>query len=365
MQIKPVNVMFDHQIVVNQEFGGVSRYFVSMATQLEKYQVRARFVAPLYHNHYLAGIPSKYVLGQHVAASPLARRLAHAAATIAIPIMSRIDRPDIMHETYYSGHRLSPRDLPTVLTIYDMIHEIYPEYFPNDMTAIYKKKALDRANTIICISENTRRDLIRIYPETESRSVVTYLGFSPEFVIRNNYGVSKPYLLYVGPRGGYKNFEGLLAAFARSRTLKRDFEIVCVGGGDFSSEEIDSIREGGCEGLVRQVAAHDEELRQLYAAAAAFIYPSLYEGFGIPPLEAMAADCPVVTIRASSIPEVCGDAAQYAEAIDIEALRIAIEAVVLSPKRSAELVERGRRQIRRFSWEKCAMETAKIYRDLV
>lgn len=362
---RPLNVMFDHQIVVNQVFGGISRYFASMVPELDAYDVRGRFVAPLYHNQYLAELPRRYVLGRHIPASPIARRLANVAAAVAIPAVARLRRPDVVHETYYASRRLAPRGIPMVLTVYDMIHELYPQHFTNDPTAHHKKNAIDRADRILCISENTRRDLIRLYPDAESRCVVTYLGFSPEFIGNPRRDVARPYLLYVGPRGGYKNFAGLLSAFATSRQLTKAFDILCVGGGRFDEEETRAIRAAGCDGQVRQVVAHDAELQHLYAGAAAFVYPSLYEGFGIPPLEAMAADCPVVTLNSSSIPEVCGDAAQYAASEDPQDLRIAIEAVVMSPDRTAELVRRGRAQLHRFSWAKCAAQTAAIYRAIV
>lgn len=358
---RPLNVMFDHQIVVDQVFGGISRYYASLLPELERYGIRGKFFSPIYHNQYLADMPKKYVSGYHVPASPLARRAAHLAARMAMPIAAKLRRPDIIHETYYSARRLAPSTIPVVLTVHDMIHELYPQQFAHDPAAQNKKAAIARADHIICVSENTSRDLIRMYPDTKDRVTVIHLGFTFEEPYSINQNDRKQYLLYVGPRGGYKNFSGLLDAFAISLALKKDFEILCVGGGSFSKEELERIHAAGCENSIKQVTAHDEELQQLYAGAAAFVYPSLYEGFGIPPLEAMAANCPVVTMRSSSIPEVCGNAAQYAEANDPEALCAAIEAVVSSPVRTAELILLGQDRFPRFSASECAMRTARVY----
>jgi glycosyltransferase involved in cell wall biosynthesis len=176
---------------------------------------------------------------------------------------------------------------------------------------------------------------------------------------------SRPYLLYVGLRGGYKNFEGLLRAVAASPMLRADYDVIAFGGGSFRSSETAMISQLGFgDGRVLQMGGGDSLLGELYAHADAFVYPSAYEGFGFPPLEAMTQGCPVVASNTSSMPEVIGDAGEFFDPGSVEDIRRAIEAVVYSRDRGQELVRLGYARIKMFSWEKCASETMAVYRSL-
>src|SRR5258706_1095736 len=178
-------------------------------------------------------------------------------------------------------------------------------------------------------------------------------------------GDIRPFLLYVGDRRGYKNFLGLVQAYAASPWLRDNFRITCFGGGNFSPSERETfaaLRLGDAH--IRQIAGGDERLARLYRNAAVFIYPSIYEGFGIPLLEAMSLDCPIACSRSSSIPEVAGDAGEYFDPTDLDSIRHALENVLQSAHRRQELVALGRLQRQRFSWERCARETLRGYREL-
>ena len=255
-----------------------------------------------------------------------------------------------------------------VLTVYDMIHELYPDLFhPTDSTLVNKPLALARADRILCISEHTRSDLIRFYPEVADKTSVVHLGFDARFAAPSALGRqhSRPFILYVGIRRGYKNWDGLVEAYARSCLPAEEVDLLCVGDGPFRPQEAALLDRLGVVAKVIQREADDRELQALYRDAVLFAYPSLYEGFGIPPLEAMAVDCPVVAVRAASVPEVCGNAAEYGEPGDLDSLAAALERVALSPSRAGELRAEAKRQLTKFSWERCAAENAAIYRGLV
>jgi glycosyltransferase involved in cell wall biosynthesis len=213
-------------------------------------------------------------------------------------------------------------------------------------------------------------DLMRLYGTPANKLSVVHLGFdqflpatgSTRFVTPSG----RPFVLYVGQRGGYKNFMGLLRAVASSSRLLSDFDIIAFGGGQFSSGELSEISAlGFSEDQVIHKSGTDDLLGSLYNSARSFVYPSLYEGFGIPPLEAMAHQCPVISSKTSSMPEVIGLAGEYFDPADREDMCRAIEDVVYSDSRINLLQQSGNERLTSFSWDKCSRETLDIYRTLV
>ena len=235
-----------------------------------------------------------------------------------------------------------------------------------------KRAAVSRASHVICVSENTRRDLLELYELDPSKVSVVHHGYD---VLKASVGPggtasafnkSLPFLLYVGERGFYKNFKAFLCAYAGSVWLHKNFRIICFGGGNFKADELMLIRELDIKpSQIQQVGGGDNVLAVLYQNAAAFVYPSLYEGFGIPPLEAMALGCPVICSNTSSIPEVVGDAGEYFEPEHVESIRAAVENMLQSSERRAELIQKGFKKCAEYSWDRCASETLDIYRGLV
>jgi glycosyltransferase involved in cell wall biosynthesis len=170
----------------------------------------------------------------------------------------------------------------------------------------------------------------------------------------------------VGSRNGHKNFIKLLSSFASSEKLRSDFDLIAFGGGGFNVNETKLIGELGFRtGQVRQMGGDDSMLAMFYRQATAFVYPSFYEGFGLPPLEAMAQGCPVISSNSSSMPEVIGDAGEYFDPNSIEDMAAAIERVAYSKSRRDNLIELGKARLGVFSWNKCATETLRIYKHLV
>jgi glycosyltransferase involved in cell wall biosynthesis len=366
-----LKVAYDYQIFFSQSYGGVSRYFFCLAHGIIEAQHQVKIFAPLHRNSYISSLPSGVVDGQRVIKFPLKTTTLISAYNHLIT-KKKIARwkPDVVHETYYSRFGSAPKNCPIVITVHDMIHELFPENFSaHDNTISLKKKAIDRADHIICVSDNTKQDLMRLNGTPANKITVVHHGFD-KF---SDYGIQsfaitmneRPFILYVGGRGGYKNFSGFLKAFASSKRLLSDFDIVAFGGGAFSIAESDLIREMSFfTHQVRHVSGDDMLLARHYSTARAFVYPSLYEGFGIPPLEAMAHNCPVISSNTSSLPEVIGDAAQYFSPTNLEEMKLAIELVVYSDSRVNCLINLGKQRLAYFSWEKCVQETLDIYRSL-
>jgi glycosyltransferase involved in cell wall biosynthesis len=364
-----MKIAFDHQIFGWQEYGGISRYAYELASELSKlHEQNVAIFSPLYVNRYLAHVPENLRLqGVKVPAFKYSGRIYRAINSLLVgPAIQRF-QPDIIHETYFAKSGVSSRAAKVVLTVYDMIHERFPEYFSfASPTRREKALAVTRADHIICISEHTRRDLIEILDVPPDKTSVVHLGFSlttaPQAEIKNGT-VFRPFILYVGSRAGHKNFSELLRAYADSLFLKNEFDMVCFGGGGFTVKEnelINKLRISAAK--IHQVSGNDELLGYYYRSARAFVYPSLYEGFGIPPLEAMSFGCPIACSNTSSIPEVVGGAAELFDPTDHESMKIAIESVVGNEELRKDLIDRGRIRVQSFSWERCARETLDVYR---
>jgi len=367
-----MRVAFDYQAFTMQPYGGISRYFMHLVQEYLSFDEQVKIFAPIHINAYLASLPSECVQGRRLNRYP-AKTTRFFTMYNRLVSRSTIEqwRPDILHETYYARHASSSKKCPIVITVYDMIHELlHQEFPPRDNTACIKKIAIARADHVICISENTKKDLINLYEIPEHKISVVLLGFD-QFANQAHAAQSqpkngKPFLLYVGARGGYKNFAGFLKSVAASPSLKSDFDLLTFGGGKFKDAELSLIASlGFSSNQVRQISGDDTLLGSYYAMARAFVYPSLYEGFGIPPLEAMAHNCPVVSSNASSMLEVIGQAGEYFNPANTEEMQHAIESVVYSDRRVAELKALGTARLAHFSWAKCAEQTRSVYRKLL
>lgn len=366
-----ITVCYDFQIFVDQLYGGISRYIYELAQRVNQAAgFSSKVLAPLYKNRYLRpgdGI----VRGIVLPGAPENRRIYRAVNWISSPLVDRFAGADILHETYYQLRPIPLRRKAVVLTVHDMIHERFRQLFlPNDDTVLRKKAAIRRADQIICVSESTRRDLLEYYDLPESKVAVVHHGFSPisggDLSAPTTVALDRPFLLYVGDRKKYKNFEGLLRAYATSSWLSKEFRLVCFGGGAFDVDELRAMKKYGVsEESVVYAGCSDAVLFALYRQATAYVCPSKYEGFGIPLLEAMHSGCPVACSNTSSLPEVAGAAALYFDPFDSESIREVLESLAESDSKRAELTLLGRRRAALFSWDKCAAETMTLYRRIL
>lgn len=370
---KNLTICFDTLIFSSQKYGGISRYFCELASRISKTPyIHASIIAPLHINSYLNNTSTNSVIGLKLPDIGFPRGPLRTLSMLASHPILCIKAPDVIHETYYYPRRIGPRSARRVLTIYDMIHEkmsLSPP--PTDKTIKNKALAAERADHIICISESTRRDAVEILGLPIDKTSVIHLGYSlmpstDSLPIIPKLPLEKPFLLFVGNRSGYKNFLGLLKALGTSRQLTSHYNLICFGGGPLCEDEIKAISSNGIRtNQVLQLDGNDHLLANLYQEASALVYPSFYEGFGIPPLEAMSYDCPVVCSNTSSIPEVVGDAGEYFDPYDTESMRLAIERVTESDHRQNDLKAKGRLRLNAFSWDRCAAETLEIYKKLI
>jgi glycosyltransferase involved in cell wall biosynthesis len=365
-----MRILFDEQIYSNQTFGGVSLYFSELVRELNaNSKISARILSPLCTNQYGRNLPYTNRIGIPFPDFQFTSKFVRYFNRRCASRLINFYRPHILHETYYPNtNRRPPPGTKVVTTVYDMIHELYRRDFPPiDRTSEFKKKAVDRVDHIICISENTRKDLIEQFGVQKTKTTVVHLGadhfaYRPLPPVRES---GSPYLLYVGLRGAYKNFAGAIKAYANNSYLRKHFDFVCFGGGVLKNGEVDLVRQlkiprNKCVWM----GGDDTVLCSLYQHAAAFVYPSLYEGFGIPPLEAMIQRCPVVSSNAASLPNVLGKAAEYFNPHQLDEMENAIISVVSSPSRCSELRAIGVERASKYTWKSCAEATLATYQTL-
>ena len=366
-----MKIAFDYQVFAQQSYGGISRYYKNLAAELLKLEQKISIFAGLHRNNYLTSLPNDIVSGYKISRyPPKTAKLFQRANHYLTNYQMRLWKPEVIHETYYSNFTPNLNNVPRIITAHDIIHELFSEGLDKSNIITQRKiNAFNRADHIISVSHNTKKDLIEFFGISSEKISVIHLATDNVSMINQYHSdtkYSRPFLLYVGPRAGYKNFVGFLKAVSQSQKLINEVDIVAFGGGHFLSEELIKIKSFGFkEGQVRQIGGDDSVLVSLYQEALAFVYPSLYEGFGIPPLEAMACRCPVISSNTSSMPEVIGDAGEYFDPKEPESIKAAIEKVVFSQSRIRDLKTKGIERLKIFSWESCAKETLKIYKNIV
>lgn len=282
------------------------------------------------------------------------------------------NRPyNLLHETYYSQAPNKPNAIKVVATVFDMIHQLFPEQFSRkDRAAVYKYHTLLRADKLICISENTREDLLAIWPEFEEKARVVPLGISNRFLDQplDRSRARQGEILFVGSRNGYKNFWTLAETVGYLIRVQPsiDWRLRVFGGSKWSNSEFRKINSLGIPPERLEISRGPEKLLiNSYKSASVLVYPSKYEGFGYPPLEALALGCPVIASNTSSIPEVVGNFGILLDQVSIDSLADALTGVMGAHAPTHAFLEQGRKRARAFSSQKMALETAKVYNEVL
>lgn len=283
---------------------------------------------------------------------------------------------DLFHATDHLLPRLSR--VRSVFTLHDLVFCFYPQtHKPLNrwFLTLMMPRFLRAADAVIAVSECTKRDAMQTYDLDEAKIKVIYEGVNPRFrrsspdvisAVRRKYGLPARYILSVGTIEPRKNLTSLLEAYVALRNEISQLKLVIVGKRGWLYEGFfRRLRELGLENeVIFPGFVPDEDLPALYSATDLFVFPSLYEGFGLPVLEAMACGAPVVTSNTSSLPEVAGEAALLADANSVEALARAMRDVLDNRALRDDLRARGPKQAAKFSWEKAARETLTIYTSL-
>lgn len=380
-----MRVIFDYQCF-DQRFGGISRCFCELCKKMPD-GVDASIVVKESNNAYLhdyfpdmgyssfSNEPDKFLYplkfkGRSRLYSLLSKYCKFFPSFEHVNLPYSVDylknnRVDIFHATMYQDYFIPYLNgAPFLITVHDMIWELFPTEFPQESQR--KKNLCNKADHIIAVSENTKKDLIRLWNIPEDKISVVYHG-APVVTERyeNPLGDSK-YFLFVGRREGYKNFNQTLLDFADFGKKFPDVKLVCVGG-RFSRDEIRRIKEFHLQDRIVQIAASDGQLYALYQNAIAFIFPSIYEGFGIPVLESFSNECICLLNDTSCFPEIGGDAAMYFHSEPGKSnLPELLEKVYLLPNdEAAQWKQKAKQRAGLFSWKTSAEQLASIYKSLM
>jgi glycosyltransferase involved in cell wall biosynthesis len=356
--------LFDHYIFAMQRVGGVSRYFVELLKRLGTNGVDADVFFGCYLCEYVdAPLRASLHASRGIPRWPQrgTTRLAKPVNEFFFSRFAARRKDALYHSTSYADFAPDRRG-PRVVTVHDLTGQRCNAESVDPCWRV-STAVNGRVDGYICISENTRRDLIELYGVPHERTTVIHHGSNLRAEPAERSPLNEPYLLHVGGRAGYKNFSTTLRAYASSPTLQRRFALMCFGP-PASPAELAEIDAAGLTGRVHFRGGDDRALATAYRHARAFVYPSKYEGFGLPLLEAMQYDCPVICSDTSCFPEIAADAAVYFDPAKPDALVAAIESVVDDGPRREALIAAGRLRHVEFTWDKTARLTADYYRRI-
>ena len=385
-----MKVLYDYQIFTRQNYGGISRYFYELMNNFYKKNVDFKFPINYSENIYLKDalfLSSKlkgynkyenFLFGLNFKGKnktyKLFRMLKSEIINRKLSIKYLKEQNfDIFHPTYYNPYFLKYiGKKPFILTIHDMIHELYPQIFLKiNRVSCQKKLLAQKAKKIIVTSKNTKKDVIKLLGINEKKIQIIYHGNSINSQKNDSKTdknllkkLQKKYILFVGKRNLYKNFNTFIKAVATILKNNNDLNLICAGGEKFTKKEINFFKTLNIDSKIFQYSANDIDLTYFYKNAIIFVYPSLYEGFGIPILESFSCGCPIDISNSSSLPEIAGEAALYFNPNNIKSITDTVNKLIRNQKLRKVLILNGFERIKKFSWNKTAEKTLKIYNEI-
>ncbi len=285
---------------------------------------------------------------------------------------------DVVHDPYELGPFTFNQPFRKVITVHDLTPLLFPNLFKTGDVMLHRlllKKTISKADKIITVSYNSQKDIMKCMNVPEENIEVIYNGKDENFrplnsrkimEVREKYGLSSKFIMSVGGLHPIKNIPRLLEAYYLARKEGIEHKLVMVGGAMDGAKEIYKTLDilGLENSVIFTGVVPDDDLVGLYNAADLFLYPCLYAGFGLPPLEAMACGTPVITSCNSSLPEIVGDAAKLVNPYDSKKLADAINMILSDDEMMKTLIKKGLKRAEMFNWKKTALETLKVYNEV-
>ena len=351
------NILFEHSIFLHQKMGGISKYIYNLNKYLNKYNFHSFIYSPLTINDNLEKKNKNNIFFIKFKKIPfMFTKIFYAINNILTLIKISIYKPNIFHYSYYNNFFSRIVNKPSVLTVYDLIHE----KLKSKNYKFYKNKLLKKVNKIICISNQTKKDLIKYYNVSANKISVIHLGINQKIISSKK----KNFILFVGHREGYKNFDNLIRAYSKSKYLKNKYKLIVFGLNNFNEYEKNLFKKYNVTENIIYKNGNDNYLNALYSQATVFVFPSYHEGFGLPILEAMRCGCPITCSNIEVFKEISNNSCVYFDPKNTLSIKRSIEKIVKSKKLQKKLIKKGYSNIKKFTWEKCAKETIKVYDKL-
>lgn len=350
-----MNVILDNIIFSLQKAGGISVYWNELLKRIEKQDgVHIE----------MFGTESSNLFGKKYIDYQKKETILPLKIVRYLKFQRNIEEKAIFHSSYYRYAK--GKNVLNITTVHDFTYEYFRKGIARFIHSWQKRRALNKSDGIICISHNTKKDLLKFYPELSKKKIrVIYNGvneiFDKEIPIDiENQLKGKKYILYVGDRKSkYKNFEKVIELI---KNIEREYELVLIGGGQITSEESKKIYVIK-ERVTQLIDVDETELNTLYRNAFCLLYPSSYEGFGIPVVEAMRAGCPVIAVNNSSIPEVSGDGVLLTNTPDVSEFMSCLKILEQENIRK-EIIEKAYTHSKKFSWDRCYQQTVEFYKEI-
>lgn len=359
-----MKILFDHQIFASQKYGGVSKYFAELLYNLPEGSWDLPKILSNNEYAYQLGLiqgckflPNREFRGKGRMMSEMGKPSA------ILKIMS--GKFDVFHQTNFDDFSFRFLGGKPMVTTYHDVNFLTDNNYNKRMDRL-QHSSLKRADKIVAISENTKADMLKYFDVDESRIKVIYHGVD-RFDIPSALSeriVPYPYILFVGNRHAFKNFDSFVKAFGIIAAQHKDIHVICTKS-DFSTSELAAFEKFGIRDRMHVMKADEVTLARLYRDAVFFIFPSKYEGFGMPILEAFVRQCPVALSNTSCFPEIAKDAGAYFNPNDIESIADTMSKLLDDSFYREQLVQKGNKRAEDFSWKKCAEEHYKVYKSLV
>ncbi|MBP3353430.1 MAG: glycosyltransferase family 4 protein [Bacteroidales bacterium] len=348
-----MRVLFDNQIFDEQRLGGISRYISILANKLPDYGVNTTVGVLGTNNVYLREVGIRKYLD-----------FIKNKNRKYFKYVSKYSLYDLFHPTYYNPHMKRLKKKPMVLTVHDMIYELFPEqFYRGDIIIQQKKDMINRANRLIAISENTKKDIINILGVSEEKIDVIHHGLMWNESLKARPLIlpfSSDYILFVGDRRAkYKCFKEFVIGV--SGVVKKYGINIITTGTKFTEEEFLLLKKYGIADITYNFMVNENELLWLYQNAVCFIFPSSYEGFGLPILEAFKGGCPTILSSSSCFPEIARDSVLYFEAENPENLSSTLVSLLDDSQKRADLRAKGFERLKYFSISKMIEQTKNTY----
>lgn len=357
-----VKILYDHQKFSEQKYGGITRYFAALMDGIKQHPGFEYQLAALYtSNYYIRDepLPFNNAIGRWLIKGN-AKREYKWNRQYSKMLIERGDH-DVFHPTYFNPYFLKRVKKPYVLTMHDMIYEVMPENFPaTDPTPLHKKLTTDAATAVIAISESTKKDLIRFLNVPEEKITMIHHGLDLEapLIVEPIPGLPENFILFVGERENYKNFSRFSEAAAELLNQYPDLHIILAGGRPLQTENLPFAER------YLQLNVSDAQLNYLYQKALLFVFPSLYEGFGYPLLEAFKAGCPIAASDTSCFPEIGGNAVAYFNPYDVGSIYKSMRSVLTDSTVREGYIAKGSERLKFFPVQKQVEQTLDLYRKV-